>query len=40
MTTLQDCQALDAQDPLRALRAEHAAPAVGIYGVSLGAWQS
>ncbi len=38
MTTLQDCQALDAQDPLRALRDLFALPAGTIYldGNSLG----
>ncbi|MEB5963947.1 kynureninase [Comamonas testosteroni] len=39
MTTLQDCQALDAQDPLRALRERFALPPGVIYldGNSLGA---
>ena len=39
MTTLQDCQALDAQDPLRALREHFALPQGVIYldGNSLGA---
>ncbi|RGE46194.1 kynureninase [Comamonas testosteroni] len=39
MTTLQDCQALDANDPLRALRERFALPAGTIYldGNSLGA---
>lgn len=31
MTTLQDCQALDAQDPLRALRERFALPQGMIY---------
>ncbi len=39
MTTLQDCRALDAQDPLRALRDLFDIPAGTIYldGNSLGA---
>ncbi|MBP7451965.1 MAG: kynureninase, partial [Ottowia sp.] len=39
MTTLQDCRALDAQDPLRALRDQFTLPPGVIYldGNSLGA---
>ena len=42
MTTLQDCQALDAQDPLRALRALFTIPSGVIYldGNSLGVMPS